>query len=198
MSSFHSLALRHGCAILQLTSADGVNRLGRACLTELIEAVEAQRDEARKAAIRALIVTGNSEFFSVGADLQEISRLTGPAALDFARLGQKLMQSIDAFPVPAIAAVRGYCMGGALDLALACDFRVAAPNSVFGHRGAALGLMTGWGGTQRLPRLIGKSRALEIFITASMVPAAQALAMGLVDAIEEDPVEAALNRVAAT
>jgi enoyl-CoA hydratase/carnithine racemase len=100
---------------------------------------------------------------------------------------------VDAFPVPVIAAVRGYCLGGALDLALACDFRLAAPNAIFGHRGATLGLMTGWGGTQRLPRLIGKARALEMFITAVRVSAAQALSMRLVDAVVEDPVEEALR-----
>lgn len=197
MPSFHSLTLLRGCAVVQLTSADGTNRLGRACLAELIDAVEAQRAEAARSAIRALILTGNSEFFSAGADLNEIARLTGPSAFEFARLGQRLMQSVDDFPVPAIAAVRGYCMGGALDLALACDFRLPAPSAIFGHRGASLGVMTGWGGTQRLPRLIGKARALEMFITASMVSSSQALAMGLVDAVVEDPVEEALRRIEA-
>jgi enoyl-CoA hydratase/carnithine racemase len=158
-----------------------------------MDAVETLRTEAEQSAIRALIITGNSEFFSAGADLNEIARLTGPAAYEFGKLGQKLMQSVDAFPVPVIAAVRGYCLGGALDLALACDFRVAAPNAIFGHRGATLGLMTGWGGTQRLPRLIGKARALEMFITAVRVSAAQALSMRLVDAVVEDPVEEALR-----
>jgi enoyl-CoA hydratase len=87
----------------------------------------------------------------------------------------------------------GYCLGGGLDLALACDRRIASPNAVFGHRGTTLGLMTGWGGTQRLPRLIGKARALEIFLTAAKVPADRALAMGLVDAVSDDPEAAALR-----
>jgi enoyl-CoA hydratase/carnithine racemase len=193
MPKFHSLTLTRGCAVLRLASADRTNRLSRACLAELMDAVETLRTEAEQSAIRALIITGNSEFFSAGADLNEIARLTGPSAYEFGKKGQKLMQSVDAFPVPVIAAVRGYCLGGALDLALACDFRLAAPNAIFGHRGATLGLMTGWGGTQRLPRLIGKARALEMFITAARVSAAQALSMRLVDAVVEDPVQEALR-----
>jgi len=91
--------------------------------------------------------------------------------LEFSREGQKLMQSIDQFPVPVIAAIRGYCMGGGMDLALACDHRIAAPNAVLDIAAPALGVMTGWGGTQRLPRLIGKPLALQMFLLAEMVKA---------------------------
>ena len=80
-----------------------------------------------------------------------------------------------------------------MDLALACDYRIASPDAVFGHRGASLGLMTGWGGTQRLPRLIGKARALQMFLLAEMVNAAEAMRIGLVDEIAEDPASAAAN-----
>jgi len=86
-------------------------------------------------------------------------------------------------------------MGGGLDLALACHSRIAAPHAVFGHRGAALGLITGWGGTQRLPRLVGKGRALQIFAAAEKVTAIQALGMGLVDALADDPIAEAVRRV---
>ena len=103
------------------------------------------------------------------------------------------MLAIDHFPVPVIAAIRGYCMGGGMDLALACDYRIAAPNAVFGHRGASLGVMTGWGGTQRLPRLIGKARAMQMFLLAEMVKADEALRIGLVDAIADDPIAHALR-----
>ena len=82
-------------------------------------------------------------------------------------------------------------MGGGFDLALSCQFRVAGPHAIFGHRGAALGLMTGWGGTQRLPRLIGKARALEIFLTAEKIHAAKALEYGIVDKLDADPLAAA-------
>ena len=88
-------------------------------------------------------------------------------------------------------------MGGGLDLALACHRRVAAPNAVFGHRGAALGLITGWGGTQRLPRLIGRARALQIFITAEKIAASEALRIGLVDVVADDPVNESLAWVSA-
>ena len=103
------------------------------------------------------------------------------------------MQAIDSFPVPVIAAIRGYCMGGGMDLALACDLRIAAPNAVFGHRGASLGVITGWGGTQRLPRLIGKARALQMFLLAEMVKADEALRIGLVDRVVDDPIAQSLE-----
>jgi enoyl-CoA hydratase/carnithine racemase len=101
--------------------------------------------------------------------------------------------SIDQFPVPVIAAIRGYCMGGAMDLVLACHYRIASPDAVFGHRGASLGLITGWGGTQRLPRLIGTARALQMFLLAEMVNAEEAKRIGLVDEIAEDPIAAAIH-----
>jgi enoyl-CoA hydratase/carnithine racemase len=130
--------------------------------------------------------------------LNEISQLSGPQAFAFSRAGQALMLAIDQFPIPVMAAIRGYCMGGGMDLALACDYRIAAPNAVFGHRGASLGVMTGWAGTQRLPRLIGKARAMQMFLLAEMVAAEDALKIGLVDAIAEDTVQYALQRVAAS
>src|SRR4051812_15158397 len=85
-------------------------------------------------------------------------------------------------------------MGGAMDLALACDARIAAPNAVFGHRGAALGILTGWGGTQRLPRLIGKAHALQLFLAAEMVSADEARRIGLVNELADNPVSAALEK----
>lgn len=144
---------------------------------------------------RPLVVAGNSRFFSVGADLNEIAALNGPKAYEFSRLGQRLMSAIEQFPAPVYAAIEGHCMGGGLDLALACHRRIASPRAVFGHRGAALGLMTGWGGTQRLPRLLGKAKALELFLAAERLTAAQALQIGLVDAIAEDPVEDSVRRI---
>ena len=97
------------------------------------------------------------------------------------------MNAIDCFHAATIASINGYCMGGGLDLALACDFRICYPNDIFGHLGAALGIMTGWGGTQRLPRLIGKARALQMFVAAEKLHAQEALRIGLVDAIALDP-----------
>jgi enoyl-CoA hydratase/carnithine racemase len=143
---------------------------------------------------RPLLFRGNDRFFSAGAELSEISALDGPSAYEFSKMGQALMSAIDCFPAPVYAAISGYCMGGGLDLALACHHRIASPHAVFGHRGAALGLITGWDGTQRLPRLVGKARALEMFVAAERVNAPQALRIGLVDAIADDPVTEAVRR----
>ncbi len=176
--------------VLRLTSPDGTNRLTRACMLALTLVIAELKQQPRP-----LIIAGNRHFFSVGADLNEIAALTGPEAYEFSAVGQTLMNAIASYPAPVVAAIEGHCMGGGLDLALACHRRIAAPHAVFGHRGAALGLMTGWGGTQRLPRLIGKGRALELFIAAEKVSAARALEIGLVDAIASDPVAEALRRL---
>ncbi len=191
MSEYFQFEQTGGATILRLTSQDGTNRLTRACVTSLANAV---RELAL--ALRPLIITGNQKFFSAGADLHEIVALSGPEAFVFAKAGQMMTDAVDEFPASVIAAVNGYCMGGGLDLALACDRRIASPHAIFGHRGAALGLMTGWGGTQRLARLVGRARATEMFIAAEKVNAAHALRYGLVDAIADDPVAVALRGVA--
>ena len=180
----------HGDAlILQLVSRDGTNRLTRARVRALTEVVTglAQHPPAR------LLITGNTRFFSAGADLNEIAALSGSEAFRFAHMGQQLMNAVAGFPAPTIAAIHGYCMGGGLDLALACGRRIAGAHALFGHRGAALGLITGWGGTQRLPRLVGKARALQMFLAAEKLHASHALHAGLVDAVVDDPLATALQ-----
>ncbi len=195
-SPFYRVELNGLTNVLRLTSTDGTNRLTRAGVLELTFAVaELKKDGERKKQLRPLILAGNREFFSVGADLNEIAALTGAEAYDFSAMGQALMNAIASYPVPIIAAIEGHCMGGGLDLALACHRRIAAPHAVFGHRGAALGLLTGWGGTQRLPRLIGKGRALEIFIAAEKISAARAFEVGMVDAVAEGPVAEAIRLI---
>ncbi len=187
--NLYELERRDAAVVLRLVSADGTNRLTRARVLALTAALEelANHPPAR------LILTGNAHFFSAGADLSEINALTGPEAFRFAQMGQRLMRAVAEFPASTVAAVHGYCMGGGLDLALACRRRIAGPHALFGHRGAALGLITGWGGTQRLPRLIGKGRALQMFLAAEKVHARQALAIGLADAVADDPLAAALD-----
>ena len=101
------------------------------------------------------------------------------------------MNEIAAMSIPTIAAINGYCFGGGLDLALACDHRIASTNAEFSHPGAGLGIITGWGGTQRLPRLIGEARALEMLLTAGRFEAEWALRSGLVDKIDDKPLELA-------
>ncbi len=177
--------------MLRLASEDETNKLSRERVRALTVALEELTSTPKP-----LIITGNQKFFSAGADLNEITHL-GSDAFDFALMGQRLMRAVDEFPALVCAAVYGYCMGGGLDLALACDRRIAHPHAVFGHRGAALGLITGWGGTQRLPKLVGRAKALEMFVAAEKLSATRALRLSLVDEVAEDPVKAALRKLAA-
>ncbi len=143
--------------------------------------------------IDRVIFTGVDDVFASGADLREIAALTSDDASAFAQRGQRLMRSIADLPQTTIAAINGYCFGGALDLALACERRIASPKAQFAHPGAGLGIITGWGGTQRLPRLVGTANAIEMFFTASPIDASRALAIGLIDEISEDVVATAVN-----
>ena len=174
-----------GFTLLRLQSPDGTNRLTSNTVRGLTIIIE---ELSQLSIPKPLIITGNQHFFSAGADLNEIVALGAPDALEFAKSGQRLMQAVAEHPATTFAAIEGYCMGGGLDLALACHRRICAANAIFGHRGAALGLMTGWGGTQRLPRLIGKGRAMQMFLAAEKVNARHALAAGLVEAVVDDPV----------
>jgi len=194
-SQYFALSRESDHAILQLASSGGTNILSLARVAALLAAVEQLHSEAESGLLKSLIITGNQKFFSAGADLNEIARLSGPEALEFSHAGQALTLAVDRFPLPVVAAISGYCMGGGMDLALACDYRIASPNAVFGHRGASLGVMTGWGGTQRLPRLIGKARAMRMFLLAEMVKADEALRIGLVDEIADDPTVHAVGRI---
>lgn len=192
---YFKLVHKDDVAILQLESAAGTNKLSVACQMALHRAVDELRSEAESGRLKALIIAGNEKFFSVGADLNEVRQLSAAQAFEFALTGQAFTLAVDRFPVPVVAAIRGYCMGAGMDLALACDYRIAAPNAVFGHRGASLGVLTALGGTQRLPRLIGKARAMQMFLLAEMVKANDAFKIGLVDKIADDPVRAALSRL---
>jgi enoyl-CoA hydratase len=189
-SSHFALEATNVATVLRLHSEDGTNRLTRACVLALTEAIH-----ELAVSPAPLVIAGNHRFFSAGADLAEIAALTAPDAFKFSQMGQALMNALEQFPAPVCAAIEGYSMGGGLDLALACQRRIASPHSVFGHRGAALGLITGWGGTQRLSRLIGKGRTLQILLAAEKIAANVALDIGLVDAVANDPVRAAFERL---
>ena len=143
--------------------------------------------------VGGVVFTGVGDVFASGADLREIAGITGETAAEFALLGQGLMRKIETSDKPVIAAVNGFCFGGALDLALACGRRIVSPNALFAHPGADLGIITGWGGTQRLPRVVGEAKALEMFFTTKRVTAAEALEMGLIERIADDPLRAALE-----
>jgi enoyl-CoA hydratase/carnithine racemase len=180
-------------AVLALAEGKGYPRLTRAVLEELrdlLVTIEAER------VFHGVVIAANGESFATGADLAEIAELSGLGAREFARAGQAIFEKIVRFPLPVVAAVRGYCLGGGLDLALACHARIATYDASFGHPGGALGLLTGWGGTQRLPVLIGKAQALQMLLTGERVPATQALTLGLVDELvaSGELVEAAARR----
>lgn len=192
MSRNNDFEIRHESGITHLTlvSDDGMNRLTR----QKVIALHRDIGVLASASASPLIISGDS-IFSAGADLNEIAQLNGPDAFEFAKMGQALMDAIDSYPEDVYACIRGFCMGGGLDLALACDYRIAGPQTIFGHRGAALGLITGWGGTQRLQRLVGKGRALEMLVVAEKVTAVQALRYSLIDCVAEDPVTEAIRRI---
>jgi enoyl-CoA hydratase len=167
-------------AVLAFPPTAGYPRLPVAVLKELDDLLE----EVKGAGLfTGVVIATNVKSFATGAEIEEVAAVEGVCAREFAEHGQSTCRRIAVFPLPVGAAIRGYCLGGGLDLALACHGRVAAYDASFGHPGAALGLATGWGGTQRLPRLLGKATALQMFLPADRIPATQALTMGLVDAL---------------
>lgn len=180
-------------ARLELTAPDGFPRLSTSLLGELDEALSQLLTDP---GCGALILHGSEKAFAAGADIAEVGSLSGLAALDFAHRTQLLFDRLATAEKPILAAIRGYCLGGGLDLALACHYRLAAPDALFGHPGATLGLLTGWGGTQRLPRLLGRARALELLLGAEPIPADQALRFGLINEIV--PAEELLPRAVVT
>jgi enoyl-CoA hydratase len=180
-----------GVALVTIDRAHRFNTLSAEALESLDHAF---RMLAADAGIVAVVITGaGGESFAAGADLREVATLEPRSALEFAARGQRVFDLVERSPKVVLAAIDGYCMGGGLDLALSCDVRHASPRAVFAHPGARLGILTGFGGTARLTRLVGRARALELFTTARRVDAAEALAIGLVDAVEDDPVASALE-----
>ncbi len=155
---------------------------------KILGEIEALLERIRREPVfQGVVIAANSISWATGAELAEVSRFSGVGAREFARRGQSLFDKMARFPLPVVAAVRGFCLGGGFDFALACRSRVASLDASFGCPGATLGLITGWGGTWRLPRLIGKSQALQIMLTAERVPATQALTLGLVDEVVPGP-----------
>jgi len=174
--------------VVRFTRPEIRNPLSRWVVERLHQIVDGiPHDDSR------VIFTGSEDTFASGANLNEIAALSSDDAPEFALLGQSLMQKIDELPQLVIAAINGFCFGGALDLALSCDVRIASPNARFAHPGAGLGIITGWSGTQRLPRLIGTAFTNEMFFTASPINADRALKICLIDEIADDVLEAALR-----
>jgi enoyl-CoA hydratase/carnithine racemase len=170
------------------------NPLSSTTLDELERTLDAL---AARAGLRAIIFTGSGGAFASGANIRELAALNVDEACEFARRGQRVMRKVADAAQVTVAAVDGYCMGGGLDLALSCRLRVASSRSAFAHPGARLGVITGWGGTQRLARLVGHARAFELFLTARRLTAAEAFSWGLVNRLAEDPLACALELAAA-
>lgn len=194
MSSKRSDAIlteRHGDSLVVLFNRPGKRSpLSEAVVDQLIAILESAPQTGE---VTRIIFSGREGVFASGADLNEINAQSSSTASEFARKGQRLMNLIADHPCETIAAIDGFCFGGALDLAISCRRRIASPTSKFCHPGVGLGIITGWGGTQRLPRLLGEARALEMLLTARLVGAEEALELGLVDEIVDDPLARALN-----
>ena len=170
--------------LLTLDADDNYPRLERFVLDSLErEALRFAQDPR----LRAGVISGTDKAFAAGAEISELAALDRSAGFEFARSGQRAMNAVAHSPKPFVAAIRGFCFGGGLDLALACHTRICSEDAVFAHPGGALGIITGWGGTQRLPRLIGALRATEMFITGQRLTAAEALAYGLIDQLVPAP-----------
>jgi len=147
----------------------------------LQELEKAAADLAQRPDIRGVIVTGAGEkAFVAGADIAEMNGMDAERARHFGALGQRVMDAIGALPVPVVAAVNGFALGGGCELALACDFIYASENARFGLPEVSLGVIPGFGGTQRLTRLVGRARAKELIFTGDMIDAARAREIGLV------------------
>lgn len=179
---------RHGSKlVLRFARPERRNPLSLDVLGELEAILTDIPDE-----VSDVIFTGSDGVFASGADLRDIAEIKQRDVKEFGLRGQRIMAKIASLSARTIAAIDGPCFGGAFDLSLACDRRIATPRSIFCHPGIGLGIMTGWGGTQRLPRLIGEARALEMFLTAKRVNAEEALAFGILNSIHDDPLAAAL------
>ena len=181
--SFENIILEIDSAIatLSFNRPKALNALNNALLDELDEALDQvlANDE-----IRVLILTGTGDkAFVAGADISELTQMDMLAAKYFSRKGQNVFSKIEALPIPAIAAVNGFALGGGSEVALACDFIYASEKAVFGLPEMNLGLIPGFGGTQRLSRVVGKSRAKEMIFTGSNITADKALEYGMVNQV---------------
>lgn len=168
-------------AWLTLNRPEKLNALNNEVLREL-ELVIADLEQDPE--VGAIVITGAGEkSFVAGADIAELKTLDAAGARIQALRGQAVFQRIESMPKPVIAAVNGFALGGGCELALACHIRIASENARFGLPEVSLGIIPGYGGTQRLPRLVGKGVALDMILSAEMVPAADALRMGLVSRV---------------
>ena len=173
--------ITEGIAVITINRPKALNALNEQTLLELHSAFEIF---AENAAAKVVIITGSGEkAFVAGADIAAMQPLNALQARRFAKLGHEVMRSIEACPKPVIAAVNGFALGGGCELALGCDIRLVSDNARFGQPEVNLGVIPGFGGTQRLARLIGKGRAMELILTGDMIDAAEAYRIGLANKV---------------
>jgi len=178
---FVQLGVDAGVATLTIARPERLNALDRAVLGEIAWGLEVARDDV---SVRCLIVTGaGDKAFVAGADISEMQAMTPEDARTFSELGHATFAAIEALPFPAIAAVNGFALGGGCELALACDFIYASDKAKLGQPEVKLGVIPGFGGTQRLARRVGIAHARELVYTGAMVDAAEALRIGLVNKV---------------
>jgi enoyl-CoA hydratase len=169
-----------GITTITVARPDKLNALNAVVIRELGIAIDVARADG---AVHGIILTGEGRAFVAGADIAELSALSAAAARQVALDGQAVFRRFETSPKPVIAAVNGFAFGGGCELAMACHLRVAAEGAKFGQPEAKLGLLPGYGGTQRLPRLVGRGRALELLLTAHPIDAAEAYRIGLVNRV---------------
>ncbi len=183
MSDFQNLRydVQDGIATVTVHRPDKLNALNEQTIRELGEAVRETREDA---AVRGVILTGSgSKAFVAGADIAELSKMGPVDGIEVSRLGQRVFREIELSRKPVIAAVNGFALGGGCELAMACHLRIAAENARFGLPEVKLGIIPGYGGSLRLPRLVGKGRALEMMVTGEMIDAREAHRIGLANRI---------------
>ena len=179
-----SIEVTNRVGYILLDAGSRFNKLSITTIRELKRAfaqVEADQD------VRVIVLSGYpGESFAVGADIGQMVHFNPSDAFHFAELGQSLFEQIESCPMPVIGALNGIAMGGGCDLSMACDIRIARASLKIGHSGAKLGIITGFCGTRKLPRIVGKNLAREIFMTSDIFSADDALHMGLVDRVYRD------------
>lgn len=175
------LAFQDHIAIITINHPDKFNALNSERLRALFLRVE---EASLNTDCRAIILTGAGDrAFVAGADITAMATMNQEEAYAFGALGHSLTRAIEQAPQPVIAAINGFALGGGCELALACDIRIAAENAVFAQPEVALGIPPGWGGTQRLPRVVGPGMASDLILTGRRIDAAEALRIGLVNAV---------------
>jgi len=173
------LSPEENIGVVKLNRPQTLNALSGETLLELDNLLEEVRRDDQ---VKVLVITGEGDkAFSSGLDLKEILTLDEAAAKSLFELGQSIFKKIENFEKPVVAAINGYALGGGLELALACDIRIASENAKIGSTEVKVGLIPGWGGTQRLPKILGKGRASELILTGGMIDAKEAERIGLVN-----------------